>query len=383
MVPSLDNGVTFSASLANPFPGGLNPALGAKAGTSTYLGQGVSFFNQNLKNPYMQRWSVSAERELPWKSVLEVSYVGNRGTRQRITKNLDAIPNQYLSTSPVRDQATINLLSSQVANPFYPLLPGTNLGSATVALSQLLLAYPQFVGGVSMDTNQGYSWFHALEVRSEKRFSSGLSASLSYTWSKMMEAINYKNAADLMPERIISDQDRTNHLAITFMYELPFGKGKRFAGAASGPASLMASGWQLQAIYNIQSGAPLGFGDALSLCNANQVSLPGNQRSVKRWFDTSCFVTVSNQQLASNVQTLPTRFSYIRGDGQNQADISIIKNTRIREGLNSQFRFEAINALNHPQFSTPNTSPTSTAFGQVTTTWGFPRIMQFGLKFLF
>ena len=383
MVPSLDNGVTFAASLANPFPGGLNPALGAKAGTSTYLGQGVSFFNQNLKNPYMQRWSVSAERELPWKSVLEVSYVGNRGTRQRITQNLDAIPNKYLSTSPVRDQATINLLSSQVANPFYPLLPGTNLGSATVALSQLLLAYPQFVGGVSMDTNQGYSWFHALEVRSEKRFSSGLSASLSYTWSKMMEAINYKNAADPMPERIISDQDRTNHLAITFMYELPFGKGKRFVGAASGPASLMASGWQLQAIYNIQSGAPLGFGDALSLCNANQVSLPGDQRSVKRWFNTSCFVTVSSQQLASNVQTLPTRFSYIRGDGQNQADLSIIKNTRIREGLQSQFRFEAINALNHPQFSTPNTTPTSTAFGQVTTTWGFPRIMQFGLKFLF
>ena len=91
---------------------------------------------------------------LPGQSVLEVSYVGNRGVRQRISRNLDSLPNQYLSTSPFRDQATINLLSAQVPNPFYPLLPGTSLSGTTVARSQLLVAYPQFTG-VSVDVNQG------------------------------------------------------------------------------------------------------------------------------------------------------------------------------------------------------------------------------------
>ena len=71
--------------------------------------------------------AIRAAAQLPGQSVLEVSYVGNRGVRQRISRNLDSLPNQYLSTSPFRDQATINLLSAQVPNPFYPLLPGTSL----------------------------------------------------------------------------------------------------------------------------------------------------------------------------------------------------------------------------------------------------------------
>lgn len=379
MVPSLDNGQSFAANLTNPFPGGI---LQPVAGVATYYGQSISFFNQNLKNPYNMRWSFAVQRELPWRSVLELSYVGNKAVRLRLARNLNTTPGQYLSTSPTRDQATINLLNSQVANPFYPLLPSTGLGSATVALSQLLSPYPQYVGAVSEDTNQGNSWYHALEVRAEKRIASGLSATLSYTWSKLMEGMNFKNAFDIMPERAISSQDRTNHVSLTFLYELPFGKGKRWV-SSSRPLNGLIGGWQLQSVYAIQTGPPIGFGDALFVGNPNTIPLGGDQRSVSRWFNTSGFVTASSLALANNVQTFPSMFSYIRADGQNQADISFLKNTQIRENVRMQFRVEAINALNHPQFSPPNTTPTSSAFGQVTTEWSWPRVIQFGLKIQF
>ena len=136
----------------------------------------------------MQRWQFALQRSLKAGSFLEVSYVGNRGVRQRIGRNLDALPNQYLSTSPVRDQATINLLNAQVPNPFYPLLPGTSLSGTTVARSQLLIPYPQFTG-VTMDTSQGYSWYHSMQTRFEKRFSAGF-------MSKRTRGVHFERGSD-------------------------------------------------------------------------------------------------------------------------------------------------------------------------------------------
>src|SRR3954447_13570408 len=167
LVPTLDNGQTYIATIANPFPNGFLLPLGAGGGLSTNLGQSVTFFNQNARNPYAQRWQLAVQRSLPFSSVLEVSYVGNRGVRTRVTRDLDALPNQYLSTSPARDQTTINFLAAQVPNPFYPLLPGTNLSGTTVSRSQLLRPYPQFTG-VMLDTSQGYSYYHSMQARYEK-----------------------------------------------------------------------------------------------------------------------------------------------------------------------------------------------------------------------
>jgi len=78
------------------------------------------------------------QQALPGKSVLEVSYVGNRGVRQRAGRDINALSNHYFSTSPVRDQTTINYLSAQVPNPYFPLLPRTNLAGTTVSRAQLL-----------------------------------------------------------------------------------------------------------------------------------------------------------------------------------------------------------------------------------------------------
>ncbi len=381
-VASVDNGQHFIAMLDNPFPNGFLQPLKAGGGLATNLGTGVSFFNQSIRNPYMQRWQLAVQRALGGSAVLEASYVGNRGVGQRLTRNYDALPNQYLSTLPTRDQQTIDFLSAAVPNPFYPLLPGTSLAGTTVTRSQLLLAHPQFTG-VSRDENQGYSWYHSLQLRFEKRFASGLSSTMAYTWSKLMDATSYKNAADPMPEEVISSSDRTHRLVVTWIYALPFGRGQRWVNSTP-VVSTLVGGWQLQGVYTGQSGPPLGFGDAIFTGNLKDIVLPGSERTVDRWFNVDAgFDRNSKNALASHLRTISTRFAGIRGDGINQVDLSALKNTRLKEGVNLELRIEANNALNHPQFNTPNTTPTSSAFGRITSEFSWPRTTQIAAKIVF
>ncbi len=381
-VGSVNNGQSYVASLTNPFPNGFNSPAGAAGGPSTFLGQNVSYFDQNLRNPYVQHWQFAVQHQFRGSILVEASYVGSRADRLLTTQDVNPIPRQYLSTLPVRDQNTINALGAQVPNPFYPLLPGTNLASTTVALSQLLKPYPQF-SGVTETSDGGSSWYHALQARTEKRFSSGLSASYSFTWSKYMQAISYLNPTDIRPEHVISDQDRPFRSVVTTVYELPFGTGKPWANTSNRVISHVVSGWQLQGVFTDQSGQALGFGNAILLCSPGQIALPSDQRTIQRWFNTSCFNTTSSQQLASNVRTVSSLFAGIRGPGVNNFDLSILKNTRIRENIRLQFQAEAINALNHPQFTNPSTTATSSAFGQVTGSYTWQRIVELGMKLSF
>jgi hypothetical protein len=168
------------------------------------------------------------------------------------------------------------------------------------------------------------------------------------------------------------------------MYELPFGRGKLLHGPSNAIVSKMISGWQVQGIYTAQSGAALGFGNAIFLGNLADIPLPKDQRNVNRWFNIDAgFERNTAKQLGSNIRTLSSRFAGVRADGPNNWDISFIKNTSIREGKQVQFRAEAINALNQPQFTAPNTTVTSTAIGTVSGEFAWPRVIQFGLKLLF
>ena len=370
LTPSLDNGLTFRATISNPFPDPILPPVGAAAGLSTFVGRGVSFFLPTRKPGYMQRWSMGVQKEIK-RVLIDVGYMGNRGTGLGRSIDYDAVPAQWLSRSPVRDQRTIDFLSAQVPNPYFgiPEFAGSGLTGRNVARSQLLRPYSQFTS-ISSAESSGFSWYHSLQTRIERRFWRDYTVQVNYTWSKLMEAFENLNATDPYPHRVISTQDRPHVINITAMYELPLGKGKRWL-RDSGWKNWLVGGWTVQGLYTGQSGPPLGWGNVLFIGNIKDITLPVSQRSPDRWFNIDAgFVRDTRQQLDSNIRTFPLRFNDIRGDGYNNWNLSLFKNFRFKERWRLQLRAEAIDAMNHPMFATPNTTPTSTAFGTVSSVVG-------------
>lgn len=386
LIPTLDNGQTYIATLRNPFPTGIEAALGAAGGLSTFLGRSVSGFYETPLNPYMQRWSLSIQRELPGRIVADVSYVGNRGTKLAVDRNMNPIPRQYLSTSPVRDQATIDFLSRQVANPFFglPEFAGTGLSGQRVGVAQLLRPYPHF-GDITIVFPAGYSYYHSLQVSVEKRMSGGLMFQSAWTYSKFMDAAGYLNETDPRTEKVISNQDFTHRFVISWIYEFPFGRGKKWLSRLPAAAEWALGGWQLQGWFEGQTGDALGFGNAIFTGNLKDIPLPISQRTELRWFNTEAGFNRNNQeQLANNIRTLPSRFNGVRADGINNWDLSLFKNVRIKERGTLQIRIESFNAFNHVQFAAPNTNPVSAAFGSITGEKGHgQRQITLGAKFLF
>ena len=388
MVVSLDNGLTFIETLSNPFQGGIQVPVGAALGAQTFLGQSITFFEPNPRSARNQRWQVGVQRELPGGWVAELSYVGNHGSQLQTGRNINALGNEYLSTSPVRDDATNQFLTALVPNPFFGLMPTTASNvfrSATIERQRLLRPYPQF-DAVNTTTNEGWSWYHALQGGLQKRFSSGYTLGVNYTFSRFTEAVDFLNAADAEPWEGVSTQDTPHRLSVSGIWELPFGRQRRFGSNASPVVNGIIGGWQFQGIYTYQSGFPIGFGNVIFTGSLDDIALPGGERTVARWFNTDAgFNRVTAQQLVSNVRTFPLRLDSVRTDDINNVDLSIIKNTTFLNGKNLQLRFESINALNHPLFPGPNTNPTAAAFGQIVTSaqTNYARRVQVLAKFLF
>jgi hypothetical protein len=310
--------------------------------------------------------------------------MGARDRDLEIVRSLSALPNQYLSTTGVRDTATINYLTTNLPNPFTTSqFNGSGRAGSVIARSALLSPFPQFTS-VSAYDYDGTASYNALNVRIEKRFSRGFMAQATYTFSKYIEATSYLNPGDILPTRAISNQDFPHHVSISGIYEFPFGHGKKFLGNDHTVLGVLAGGWQLAPVYTYQSGVALGFGNSILTCPISDVPISGkNNSKVYQWFNTSCFNRISSQQLANNLITLSPRFAGIRADAYNYFDVSLLKRTKVHEKLEVEFRVEALNVLNQVTFAAPNTSPTSTSFGQVTAQSNVPRRMQFTLRLQF
>ncbi len=377
---TLDSGVTYIATLANPLPGGLLPALGAKGGLSTNLGQSISSADPSFRSPYSQRWSFGVQRFLPGKFLLDVTYVGNRSTHLAVTQQINSTPAQYLSKLPTRDQTTVNFLTAQSASPFSGL---SSVYSSQISRAALLVPYPEF-GAIAVQKSNGYSWYHSLQVRTEKRFSKGYTLQAGYTYSKFMQATEFQNASDPVPYRVISDSDRPHVFTLSGVWEIPYGQGRHFGSSLPKPVNFILGGWQTNGTIVRQSGAPLGFGNALFVGDIHNIPLPKGQRSPDAWFNVNAgFNKVTAQQLANNIQTFPTRFSGVRSDGQSTWNFSLLRNYKMGEHVTAQFRAEMYNAMNHPSFDVPNTSPANSSFGAVTAVVSEPRNWQFALKLMF
>jgi len=378
LVASADGFLTPSATLSNPFPGGIERPTGSSQGLATYLGKSVSFFAPHPKNPYSIRWALNLQRELRGQVLLEAGYVGNHAVHLGVDRQLNFVPANYLSASPIRDQGVIDFLSAQVSNPLAGLMPGTSLNGSVVGRQQLLLPFPHFPSGglLAANVNEGSSYFHMFQVRAQKRYSRGLSLQANYQWSKLMERRSRLNASDAQLEKRTAAEDRPQQVVLGGTWDLPFGKGKALASGAGPVLNRMVGGWMLNGIYIVQPGPLLGWGNVIYLGGDLQM----DPQRVNRAFDTTRFNRNSQQQLGSNIRTFPSRFANLRADGTLTLDASLLKNTPITEKVNLQFRCEFFNVLNHPVFLAPDLSPTSTGFGTITGQNNLPRTIQMALK---
>jgi len=395
-----DNGLTFTSTLANPFPTGFTQPTGSSLGLQTFLGQSITFQTPSPQIPYNMRWSFGIQHQFgSWLAALD--YVGNHGVHVPVQRDYNAIPRQFLSAiNNGYDKPTFDRLNGNITNPFNGVIPSTaTLGSTRTTVAQLLKPYPEFTN-VTTYLNNGMSIYHGLQAQLNRRFQSGLSLTTSFTWSKTLDASQYLNSSDTSLWYGISQLDRTFRFATSFLYELPFGRGRRFAHD-NAIASAIVSGWQVQGVYQVQSGQPLNFnpGNTSPIYNgdnpvdsawgrsAYKKSIPGAGKA-GFWFDrTNWLQTTSgcNSGVCTNVlpnqyqiRTFPIRFSGLRSDFLNQFDLGVQRNFPLWRESQLQFRVEAINALNHPVYTAPNTDWTSSSFGQITTQANQPRVYQFG-----
>jgi hypothetical protein len=383
LTPSLDNGLTFVATLANPFPGGLLEPVGSGLGLMTSVGQGISFpYDGEVRNPRNHRASIGLQRELPWQLLVEATYVGAFGRHLPVTQQLNAVPAQYFSTSPVRDNDTNNRLTAQVPNPFAGLLPGTGLNGANVARTQLLRPYPQFTS-IQATQTIGESDYHSLQTRIERRMAQGITVQLAYAWSRAMIETGFLNESDTTLERVISNFDRTHTLSMSGIVEVPFGRDRRFGHGWSGVKDAVLGGWQFGYIFKAQSGAPIGFGNFLFAEGKGVDDIMADDPTVDQWFDPTAFNRVTAQQLVSNIRTQPSRFSEVRGPGYAVLDLSLLKNVRLGGSRQIQLRFEAYNVANRVNLGNPNTAVTNNALGTITAMNGLPRQLQVAARFTF
>ncbi|MCX6611979.1 MAG: carboxypeptidase regulatory-like domain-containing protein, partial [Acidobacteria bacterium] len=267
---TLDSNATLNTKLANPFPNGVLLPPGRSQGDNTFLGLGAStIVRDNNRNPEYHSWNFSVQRELPMRSVLELNYTGSRGTHlfMPITTLSPLNPNEWS-----RGRTALNGL---VTNPFFGQINDSRsvYAQPTVQLNRLLRPMPQFAGtGVgTAEPARGDSSYHALQVKWEKRYSAGLTFLGHYTWSKMIDNVshtsgnvswlggstNIQNIWDLRGERALSAHDIAHRVVMTGAYELPFGKGRKFAAGMPRVLNWIAGNWDISGMALFQSGMPL------------------------------------------------------------------------------------------------------------------------------
>lgn len=415
LVPTLDGGLTFIANLANPFPSGVADPVGAALGADTFLGRelttgtnGVRLAPIDFNNAQNMRWMVSVQRELLNQWLAEVAYAGSRGWDlttggggQAGEIEINGVPAQYLSTSRSRDQATINLLTALVPNPFAGLLPGTGFNGATIARSQLLRPFPHF-DNIRTRASDGTSRYQSAQMKLEKRFTQGYSLLAAYTWSRFTEKVFRLNPTDTEYEERLSEFDVPHRFVMSGILELPFGQRRRWANQSM-LADAFIGGWSVQAIGQIQSGRPISFHDRNIYFDGDLNALKSNYSGDTNQpvFDISGFFFhdpavqtngVDNPalqrgdqriRLANNLRYFPSRVSGLRLHGLHLWDISFVKQIRMTDRVRGQFHVELINAFNEAIYNAPNTDPTNAEFGKVTSQANLPRDIQLAFKLVF
>jgi len=382
------DGYTPLDTLDNAFPNGMLPQTGNSLGAMTDVGYGVSGSQYHRPDPYMEQWMVGFQYALTKNDLIDVSYVGNHGVKlPQASQDYDQLPTADLSLG--------NQLLQQVPNPYYGKISGSGCGlsSPTVAYGQLLLPYSEFCSVSIAQPLDSFSHYNALEMSFTHRWSSGLSLLASYTYSRFIDNTAYttswlgqspiRDNYNLAAEKSLDAADTPNSLVITYIYELPIGKGKK-AGTNMNPvANAIIGGWQISGVTTFKSGFPIGITDG----DNNTNSFGGSQRpnlvgdptlgnkSIYEWFNTKAFA----QPAPFTFGNAPRYMGNVRAPGLEQFDIGVQKWFKFTENLKLQFRAEMFNAFNRVNFYAPDGNLTDSAFGTISASLP-PRDIQFGLK---
>jgi trimeric autotransporter adhesin len=430
--------VGTAAPLANPFGGAANiaPASGNTLGALTGAGGSISAQALNRKYPLVEQYSVNVEHQLPYGVSVELGYVGAHSKYLPQSVGLNQIPDGQLAQYY---NGTATISTTKVPNPFYAptLSNGTTsfpasgiLVQTMVAPAQLQLPYPQFAGGtgVTLIESVGYSLYNAMTVKVQKRFH-GFTALSTYTWSSNWD--NFYGAASAFSSSLNSTsgpQDNfnlkkeyaravnniPNRLTVSLTYAVPIGRGKALFGNMPKILDYFVGGYEINTVSILQNGSPLsitqtnlsaasgidggvsGFGG-----NTQRPTLVGGQspcysgapesrygaNGTGSYFNTAAFTATP----AFTYSTLPRSIN-CQGPGYANTDLSVNKTFAIGERVKVQFRAEALNATNTPEFANPglafNATQTnlasapvlskSSTTGIVQGTVGFNRIVQMG-----
>jgi len=334
-------GRTPSLTLARPFPGGgaisPNPA--------------ITIVENKIRNSESYQWNFTLEREVRGLG-LRASYVGNHSTHLPFYNYNINLPSEMRAGT------------LQAQRPYQPWAE------------------------VLMLRGAGDSTIHQLQLEAVKRYSSGVSLQIEYSWNRSLDNVAIvggpQNPYNTSLDRGNSDQVRRHIFTAAYTYELPFGPGKKFL-AGGGAAGKIVGGWQVAGITYLRTGQPfsVGFSSPLGTWFATRVNaakvgnLPRGERDITRWFDASGYSIPAQFTFGNSAR------NHLFAPGDIVFDVSVIKDTKLTERFTTQFRAEFFNMPNHANFGGPGANlSVAASLGRITSA-GDPRQIQFGLKLLF
>jgi Carboxypeptidase regulatory-like domain len=359
------------------------------------LGQGVFAVDRDLGSGYVQQWNASLQRELTANIAVEVAYAGSKITRV-------GIPDTNLNQLTVEQLAQGASLLQRVPNPFFGTIPrSSSLGDPTIPAGQLLKPFPQYTNVSLYRNNVGTTIYHGFYTKLEQRFSRGFSYLVSYTRSKLVDdassvfdasiltgpVVNYPVADSFNRrlERDYSTGDIPHVFVASAVWDLPFGSGRR--NDANGVLGVLVNDWTLTGVLTLQSGVPIavmqatnnnafaGFGTQRPNLLGDP-TLPRDERSVSRWFNTSAFATAPQFTIGTSSR------NPVRGPGYRNLDLAVMRRVMLPASKALEIRAEVFNVTNTPPLGAPNGVFGSAAFGTITTA-GDPRVIQLAVKFIF
>jgi hypothetical protein len=365
--------------ISDGYPTPVYPTVAAPSGRAS-----AALFNN--RTTYVEEWNLDVERALSKTMVLQIAYVGTHGVKLAHLANLNQ-PIQPLDTN--FQALCTSCPPSNFGRPYFSTVPD--------------------VAGIRTEAHDFSSISHGLQVKFEKRFSADWSMLDAYTWQHTIgqteenEWLEPQNTHNPGAERGNNGPDFRHQFSSAWSYELPIGPNKRFL-ASNGPVRWFVGGWQLNGIVSMYSGQaftpllsfdptntgsgaarPDIIGDPYNFSNAASAGCPSNRQSLSCWYNPAAFAV---PQLAPG-QTFATLFGnarrgILRGPAQYNVDFSVFKNFKVSEDFNLQFRAEAFNLFNTPQFGLPYNAVDATGLaGSISSTVHAPRQLQLALKLSF